>query len=435
MTSLSIPPTDVPEVSVVMVLYGHAELALTALRSVVEHTDRPFEAVVLDNASPDAAGEVVAAHVEGLRYVSSPENLGFGQGMNRAVAEARAPSLCLLNSDVVVGPGWLDALLDPLDDPRVGAVVPKYVFPDGRLQEAGSALGSDGVTWAIGGYQTEGLPPFDVGFPRWVDYGSAACMTLRRADFDVIGGFDPVYGIGYFEDVEFCMELVKRGLRVRYEPGCEIVHELGASSQDLAPQLSHENRETFVERWPGVLDGRPPLADVGKNVHRVVHARDWVTPLRTLVLGSPDDALGRAFVEAARPWTLDVRVTVAGPASNADELRGRGVEVIDAPDREWFRSRLGHASAVVLRHAAHAVDVEETQPLAATIVDLSGGRSTSGFEPVLLHAAAVVVDTQAQADEVRALAPDAHMLSTDAREPAAVAAEALARAGVAAPVG
>jgi O-antigen biosynthesis protein len=431
MTAISIPASDRPTLSILMVVYGQARLAIDALRSVTKNTDVDYEVVVVDNASPDGAGDQVSREVEGIRYVPMDTNIGFGQGMNRAVREARGEFLCLLNSDTQVGTGWATALLEPVrTDPRVGAVVPRFVFPDGRLQEAGSALGSDGITWAIGGYETEGLPAFDVGFPRWTDFGSAACMVIRRADFDAVGGFDPVYGIGYFEDVELCMELARRGMRTRYEPACDVVHLLGASSDPgQAPRLSHANRQVFLDRWRDTLQDRPPLADVGRNVHRVVHARDWTTPTRVIVAGSLENPHAKAVVDAVHPETLDVRVTVVATRDDPVPLHARGVEVVPEPDASWFTSRSDVATTVLLRDPTVASEIARTQPFAGLIVDL--GQPDAFADSTIGRARAVIARDAPSADRARRLAPDALVVDVnDPGDPDRVAADLLAHAGV-----
>src|SRR5205823_271607 len=110
-----------------------------------------------------------------------------------------------LNSDAMVLPGWLEPLIEALAPSDVAAAVPCLLGLDGAVQEAGSLLGAGGHTLAFG----RGAMPDDpvVGFPRRIDYGSAACMVLEREAFGEVGGFQPAYGIGYCEDVDLCLEL------------------------------------------------------------------------------------------------------------------------------------------------------------------------------------------------------------------------------------
>src|SRR5207237_3287699 len=113
----------------------------------------------------------------------------------------------------------------------------------GAVQEAGSLLGAGGHTLAYG----RGAMPDDpvVGFPRRIDYGSAACMVLEREAFGEVGGFQPGYGIGYCEDVDLSLELASRGRWTVYEPRSRVVH-VGAASSDHARAEERMRRNRVI---------------------------------------------------------------------------------------------------------------------------------------------------------------------------------------------
>ena len=172
-------PADRVTVSVVMVLYGGAGLARRALQALAENTEEPYELVLVDNASPeDVLGELgeLAASATVIR---NDVNRGFGRASNQGAEAARGELLCLLNSDAIVEPGWLDPLVERLSEPGVGAVVPMLLNENGTVQEAASVVDSIGYAHAVGG----GLSPdaVEVRFRREVDFGSAASTRhLRR---------------------------------------------------------------------------------------------------------------------------------------------------------------------------------------------------------------------------------------------------------------
>src|SRR5204863_9975673 len=108
---------------------------------------------------------------------------------------------------------------------------PRLLNRDSSLQEAGGVIGSDAQTRSLGdGRSSKDL---EYRFRRAVDYGSAACMLVERSAFLEAGGFDSVYGIGYFEDVDLCFELSRRGFVIVYEPRSTVVHVRAASSSLL----------------------------------------------------------------------------------------------------------------------------------------------------------------------------------------------------------
>ena len=105
----------------------------------------PFEIIVVDNGSTDGSGQNL-----GVRFPTSctsrfEENAGFARACNAGAELARSHYLLFLNNDAQVQPGWLPALLNDvhLEFDRVGAVGPKVLFPDGRLQDAGSTINAD----------------------------------------------------------------------------------------------------------------------------------------------------------------------------------------------------------------------------------------------------------------------------------------------------
>lgn len=367
------PGRPIPEVSILMVTYGGYELARRALSAVVEHTPVPFEVVVVDNASPDGAGERLRRELDGATVVLNDRNVGFGPGVNQAAALARGRYLVLLNSDALVRPGWLEPLVETIEVvPAAGAVVSCLLNEDGTVQEAGSILWADGSTLALGA----GAAPEDPvhRFRHTVDYGSAACMLIRRSTFLDLGGLDPAYLPAYCEDVDLALRLRQRGLRTVYEPRSEVLHvRFGSSDESAAARLIERNREVLRARWKDVLAGHLPPAD-DDHPHRLVAARDAHVPDRLLVVAArpPRDLLRRLARALPEALITSLSTLEAAPPDAARELADAGIEV-SAPPAEpevWFRARLFHFAAVVVVGAPPpriAGAIDDTQPQAPAI--------------------------------------------------------------------
>jgi GT2 family glycosyltransferase len=381
MPAIRFPQVDEPLVSVVMVTYGNWPLVRSALEKLAERTDPVYEVIVVDSASPDETPERLRGEVEGATLVISEENLGFGGGSNLGADRARGRFLCFLNSDAMVETGWLEPLVEVLEeDTTAGAVVPMLLNPDGTIQEAGSVI--DSVGWPLAFGRGESADTLAYRFRREVDYGSAACVLVRRDAFAEVGGFDPAYGIGYFEDVDLSFKLKERGLKTIYEPRSRVVHELhGSGTSQQARQRMIANRALFYRRWSERLARRPKLVELPTNPARLVAARDAEVVDRVLVLddrvpfhdrGSGDPRMAKLLFELVDMWP-DARITLAAADGSeaeryAEPLLAAGIEVVAPPIDwgRWFDSRMYHYSVAIISRGSNFArfggHLERTQP-------------------------------------------------------------------------
>ena len=340
-----------PDVTVVMLTYNRWDLTDEALRLLAEVTEPRYELVIVDNASTDGTLDQLT-QVRGARVLRNPRNLGFGPATNQGAAMARGRYLLLLNSDAWVRPGWLEPLIDVADsDPGVAAVAPKLLYPDGRLQEAGSIVWRDARVRQYGDGDLPNRPEYN--FRRTVDYASAACLLVRRSAFIAVGGFDPRFAPVYFEDVDLCLALAAGPGRVVYQPRSIVEHVRGASSSGGVQSTRLErNRRRLRARWRAVLDRRPPES-WRVEPSAIAGGRDAITCERILVLTGPrPDAAGTPeqrglhslITAAARRWP-EARWTVASldgePVTRPDDLGDAGIEAVTgaASWDSWLRGR------------------------------------------------------------------------------------------------
>ena len=228
-----------PLVSIVLILYNHAALTLRCLRSIVNWADVPYELLVVDNDSRDETSEMLS-RVRGLQVIRNDCNLHFLRAANQGAEAARGKHLLFLNNDSEIQVGALASAVGVLDqNPDVGAVGGKIILNNGLLQEAGSYLLPNGFSAQFG----RGQSPFSSEFMhrRDVPYCSGAFLMTPRRLFLDSGAFDLAFLPAYFEDVDYCLRLWQKGLRVVYNPGSILLH--------------HENASTSFHRllWPSVM--------------------------------------------------------------------------------------------------------------------------------------------------------------------------------------
>jgi O-antigen biosynthesis protein len=354
------PEVAQPEVTVVMVTYNRWDLTKEALRLLAEVTEARYEVVIVDNGSTDGTVDQLT-QVSGARILRNPSNLGFGPATNQGAAMGRGRHLLLLNSDAWVRAGWLEPLIQLVDgDDGVSAVAPKLLYPDGRLQEAGSILWRDARVRQYGDADVPNRPEYN--FRRTVDYASAACLLVRRSAFISVGGFDPRFAPVYCEDVDLCLALGAGPGRVVYQPRSVVEHVRGASSRSGVDSARIErNRRLLRARWRSVLDRRPPES-WRVEPSAIIGGRDAIACERVLLLtgprpgphGSPEQRRLHSLVDAAARRWPKARWTVASLDGEAvtrpDGLGDAGVEAVtgSASWDAWLTGRRYHYGVVAL---------------------------------------------------------------------------------------
>ena len=245
-----------PSISIVLVLYNQAHLSLLCLRSLLDHSDVPIELIIVDNASSDKTGKLLAK-IDDVSIIRNDENLGFVKGVNQGVEATQSDYILLLNNDAVVHQHALSSALRSIsNDASVGAVGGKIVLTDGSLQEAGCIIWQDGSCL---GYGRGDDPSFSAYmFERDVDYCSGVFLLFRRSEFEELGGFDLDYAPAYYEESDFCIRLHKKGLRIIYNPLAEITHYEFASSGGIsgASALQKEHQAILCDKHGDWLDNQ-----------------------------------------------------------------------------------------------------------------------------------------------------------------------------------
>ncbi len=218
-----------PKVSIIIPVYNQIHYTYACLLSILEYTkDVPYEVIIADDVSTDAT-EHLSEFVEGLVICRNSTNQGFLRNCNHAATRARGEYVMFLNNDTQVTAGWLSALTGLIEsDPSIGMVGSKLVYPDGRLQEAGGIIWSDGSGWNYGRLDDPGKPEYN--YVRDVDYISGAAILLPLALWNEIGGFDERYAPAYCEDSDLAFEVRRAGYRVVYQPLSVVIHFEGVSN-------------------------------------------------------------------------------------------------------------------------------------------------------------------------------------------------------------
>jgi GT2 family glycosyltransferase len=366
-------PAPTPDVSLVLVVHGRVDLAEKTLRSLARCGGPSFEVIVVDNASPDDAGDRLMARFEGAELIRSATNLGYGTAVDLGALRATGRYLGALNTDLEFHPDWLRHLVNALDrDRSAGVAGPMLLGTGGDVQEAGVVLGPDGTGYGYGDLARPDAT--EVTFGRYVDYVSGAAMIIRRPVFDAVGGFDPIYGTGYYEDADLCFSARQVGFRTWYEPMARVKHlGQGSFDPDHRRRQVARNRPIFETRFRSQLEGRPPISRPPFDPHRDLILRDWWCPQRFLVAG-PD---GPTVASALQDRLPDSRVTLLDGGGEDGRIERVPSETTGNSLERWLEQRRFHYSAVVLADppaARLARALGRSQPQARIVCDADAGR-------------------------------------------------------------
>lgn len=242
-----------PMVSIVIPVYNQIHYTYLCLQSILEHTkDVSYEVIIADDVSTDAT-EHLSEFAENIVICRNSINQGFLRNCNNAAKAARGKYVMFLNNDTQVTEGWLSSLVNLIEsDDTIGMVGSKLVYPDGRLQEAGGIIWSDGSGWNYG--RLDDPDKAEYNYVKDVDYISGAAILLSAGLWKQIGGFDERFAPAYCEDSDLAFEVRKAGYRVVYQPLSKVIHFEGVSNgTDVngtgLKRYQVENSRKLKEKW------------------------------------------------------------------------------------------------------------------------------------------------------------------------------------------
>ena len=265
-------------IAAVLVSYNVRDLLLRCIESL--KADGVTEIVVVDNDSHDDSADAVAKHQPDVHLVRLTTNIGFGPGVNRAVARTDTKYVLVTTPDVYVEPGSTEVLLDAIESaPDIALVAPGVETPDGKLYPSvrrfPSFVDATGhaflhFLWPSNPFSRRyKMDDWDHEVAADVDWIAGTHFLVRREAWEEIGGFDEQFFM-FVEDVDLCWRLHQAGWRIRYEPSTRVVHEV-SSSTDQTPyrMIAAHHRSIYrfnKKRFTGARRAALPVIAVGLTV-------------------------------------------------------------------------------------------------------------------------------------------------------------------------
>ena len=249
-----------PLVSVIIPTRDRVDLLRQIVNDVLTKTDyAPLELIVVDNQSRDPATraylEDIQKHPQ-MSVLSYDGAFNFSAINNLAARKARGEILAFLNNDLrIISEDWLREMVSHAMRPGVGAVGAKLYYPDNTIQHAGIILGLGNLAGYVHRYAPRDAAGHGGRLNRVQDCSAvtAACMVLKRAVFEDVGGFDEANLPVAYNDVDLCLRLRERGYRILWTPHAELYHlESASRPSDFSPdeKQRYERECAYLKaRW------------------------------------------------------------------------------------------------------------------------------------------------------------------------------------------
>ena len=226
------------DVSLALVNANSRELLIACLETL---RGVNAEVVVLDNASDDGSAAAVRERFPDVRLIEQRHRAGFGANNNTVIRATTGRYVYLLNADTTSDDWLLEPMVAHLDaNPRVAALGPRLVYPDGSQQASAWRFPTPAV--ATRGLLTLGrlgIVQSTGSVTRDVDWATAAALLVRRDAVEDVGLFDEGFFM-YSEETDLCLRLRCAGWRIQYFPSVTVVHHQPWSSAGIPERRINE---------------------------------------------------------------------------------------------------------------------------------------------------------------------------------------------------
>lgn len=262
-------PDPLPFVSVVIPTKDRGALLKRICNDVLYKTTwsgQRLEILIIDNDSSESEALDVLARLREhpqVRILSCNEPFNYSRLNNVAAAQARGDVLAFLNNDLeVIQASWLEEMVRLALRREIGIVGAKLLYPDGKVQHGGVAMGPGGmIAHVLSNSEADDVGYMgQLGLTRALSVVTGACMVMRREVFEELGGFDERFAVT-FNDSDLCLRAGDLGYRVVWTPDAVLVHHESATrgSDWLLHNRSYANREwtAMRRRWGQVIDADP----------------------------------------------------------------------------------------------------------------------------------------------------------------------------------
>ncbi|PIP31002.1 hypothetical protein COX25_01685, partial [bacterium (Candidatus Howlettbacteria) CG23_combo_of_CG06-09_8_20_14_all_37_9] len=251
------------KVSIIIPIFNNLDYTKKCLNALKSNTRENYleDIIIIDNKSSDGSEDYIS-RTNWVRLLSNDKNEGFAKACNRGAKNATGKIFIFLNNDTEVQRGWVEPLIDALEDEEVAISGPRLLFPNGLIQNAGVIISSDHIPRHI--YVGEDSNKPYVNKKREFNAVTGACLAIKKNIFDDIGGFDEEF-INGMEDIDLCLKVRKMGKKILYCPKSVVIHR-----ESMSPgrsKFNKQNNELYLKRWSNIEpDEQTYYKEDGRNI-------------------------------------------------------------------------------------------------------------------------------------------------------------------------
>jgi GT2 family glycosyltransferase/glycosyltransferase involved in cell wall biosynthesis len=252
-------------VDVVIPSYRDAELVAALVKSIRATVPSGLARIIVADDASGAESVAALRAIDGIELIEGERNSGFAANVNRGLrATDPQRDVVVLNSDTEARSGWLACLqYAASQEDDVGIVGARLLYPDGRIQFAGSVRNLGAPEWFDHRYRFKpgDWGPAAIASPALAVTG--ACMYVTRETIERVGLLDEAYPMAY-EDVDWCLRAWQAGLRVMYFPAASMFHHESVTRGTDVGEREAASQRIFWERWGDFFDARDVRTADGK---------------------------------------------------------------------------------------------------------------------------------------------------------------------------
>lgn len=249
------------ELTIIIVSWNTRDILLNCIKSISDEIlPVSHQIIVVDNASSDNSVEAVRESFPEVIVIENHANFGFAKANNVAITRSKSEYVCLVNSDVIVLSGCIEALLEFMRrHTDVGIIGPKLLNADGSFQLSCKrfptlwktlcvALGLHKLFPHSSLFCGTQMTDLDENAIQDVQSIAGAFCLVRRSAIDQVGLLDEDFFF-YGEDVDWCKRFHDAGFRVIYYPLAKAVHLGGSSSSKDPLRFNQELYSAKLRYW------------------------------------------------------------------------------------------------------------------------------------------------------------------------------------------